>query len=142
MIPSRLPANLATIERKVADGVRLSREDGLVLYSPETPLQVVGQFADQVRERLHGDLAYYNINTHLNATNVCVYRCNFCAFRSDLRDPKGYLMDDARIVARGQEAVDHGCTEMHIVGGLHHQKDFDWYLNVVRLLHQAFPRLH
>src|SRR3712207_8414883 len=54
-------------------------------------------------------------------TNVCVYRCVFCAFRSDLRDPKGYMMSDEQILARGAEAVENGCTEMHIVGGLHHQ---------------------
>lgn len=133
---------LDTIERKVAAGERLSFEEGLALYDPDVPLHFVGRLANQVRERLHGNVAYYNINTHLNATNVCVYRCTFCAFRSDLRDPKGYLMSDAQIVARGQEAVDHGCTEMHIVGGLHHQKDFDWYLRVLQLLHGNFPGLH
>jgi aminodeoxyfutalosine synthase len=71
-----------------------------------------------------------------------VYRCVFCAFRSDLRDAKGYQMSDDQILARGQEAVDSGCTEMHIVGGLHHQKKFDWYLNLIRILHEAYPRLH
>jgi aminodeoxyfutalosine synthase len=98
--------------------------------------------ANLVRERKNGNFAYYNINTHLNPTNVCVYRCVFCAFRSDLRDAKGYVMSDEQILARGQEAVDAGCTEMHIVGGLHHQKKFDWYLNLIRILHEAYPRLH
>ena len=66
----------------------------------------------------------------------------FCAFRSDLRDPKGYLMNDEQILARGAEAVENGCTEMHIVGGLHHQSNYDYYLNVIRLLHEAYPELH
>ena len=52
----------------------------------------------------------------------------FCAFRSDLRSPKGYLMSDEQILARGHEAVDCGCTEMHIVGGLHHQMKYEWYV--------------
>jgi aminodeoxyfutalosine synthase len=78
----------------------------------------------------------------LNPTNVCVYRCTFCAFRSDLRDPKGYLMSDQQILERGREAVENGCTEMHIVGGLHHQKGYDWYLGLVSLLHEAYPELH
>jgi aminodeoxyfutalosine synthase len=117
-------------------------EDGLHLYSPDVHLNDLGQLANLVRERKNGNFAYYNINTHLNATNVCVYRCIFCAFRSDLRDPKGYVMSDEQILARGQEAVDAGCTEMHIVGGLHHQKKFDWYLNLIRILHEAYPRLH
>jgi aminodeoxyfutalosine synthase len=87
-------------------------------------------------------LTYYNINTHLNPTNVCVYRCIFCAFRSDLRDSKGYLMSDEQILARGQEASDIGATEMHIVGGLHHKMSYDWYVHVIRILHDAYPRLH
>ncbi len=130
------------IEKKVLDGTRLTLDEGVYLYSSDVSLHDLGRLANIVRERLHGDVAYYNINTHLNATNVCVYRCNFCAFRSDLRDPKGYLMSDADVLERGKEATDNGCTEMHIVGGLHHQKDFEWYVGILRTLHDAYPRLH
>jgi len=133
---------LQSIREKVLDGQRLSFDEGLFLFRPEVPLTEVGKLANVVRERNSGDLAYYNINTHLNPTNVCVYRCCFCAFRSDLRSPKGYIMSDEQILARGQEAVDSGCTEMHIVGGLHHQKKYDWYVNIVRILHDAYPQLH
>lgn len=133
---------LRVIRDKVEAGQRLSAADGLTLYDPEISVNEVGQLANLVRERINGNRTYYNINTHLNPTNVCVYRCNFCAFRADLRSPKGYAMNDEQILARGQEAVDNGCTEMHIVGGLHHQKKFDWYLNMVRILHEAYPRLH
>jgi len=131
-----------SIRDKVLAGERLSFDDGLFLYSPEVHLNDLGDLANVVRERKNGNLAYYNINTHLNATNVCVYRCVFCAFRSDLRDPKGYLMSDEQVLARGQEAMDNGCTEMHIVGGLHHQMKYEWYLHVIRLLHETYPRLH
>jgi aminodeoxyfutalosine synthase len=130
------------IRAKVLAGERLTFDDGVFLYSPAVHLNELGELANVVRERKNGNLAYYNINTHLNATNVCVYRCTFCAFRSDLRDPKGYLMTDEQILARGQEAVDSGCTEMHIVGGLHHQAKYEWYLNIIRLLHNAYPKLH
>ncbi len=133
---------LASIRDKVEAGERLSLDDGLLLYEPDTPLHEVGELANLVRERKNGNVAYYNINTHLNPTNVCVYRCIFCAFRSDLRDPKGYAMSDEQILARGQEALDNGCTEMHIVGGLHHQRDYDWYVNMIRILHDAYPKLH
>ena len=130
------------IRTKVEAGERLAFEDGLFLDSPEVHLNDLGELANLVRERKNGNVAWYNINTHLNPTNVCVYRCIFCAFRSDLRDPKGYLMSDEQILARGQEAIDCGATEMHIVGGLHHQMKYDWYVNIVRILHEAFPRLH
>ena len=133
---------LRAIREKVESDQRLSLEDGLLLYDPDVPLNEVGQLANLVRERWNGNAAYYNLNTHLNPTNVCVYRCTFCAFRSDLRSPKGYVMSDQQILDRGQEAVENGCTEMHIVGGLHHQKGYDWYLHLIRILHQAFPRLH
>lgn len=139
---SQTRVRLDAIRTKVEAGQRLSFDDGLFLYEPTTPLHEIGALANLVRERQNGNVAFYNINTHLNPTNVCVYRCTFCAFRSDLRDPKGYAMSDEQILARGQEAVDNGCTEMHIVGGLHHQRDYDWYVNILRILHRAHPRLH
>jgi len=133
---------LNKIRAKVEAGERLTFDEGLFLYQDEVPLNEVGELANLVRERKNGNYAYYNINTHLNATNVCVYRCTFCAFRSDLRSPKGYLMSDEQILARGQEAIDNGCTELHIVGGLHHKMKYDWYVNCIRILHDAYPDLH
>ena len=133
---------LAPIREKVEAGERLTLDDGIMLYSREVPLPELGELANLVRERKNGNFAYYNINTHLNPTNVCVYRCTFCAFRADLRSAKGYWMSDEQILARGQEAVDAGSTEMHIVGGLHHQAKYDDYRRVISLLHDAYPTLH
>src|SRR5687767_606427 len=141
MLRSSTPL-LRSIREKVEAGERLSFDDGLTLYRDDAPLPEVGELADLVRERKNGNAGYYNINTHLNPTNVCVYRCTFCAFRSDLREAKGYAMSDEQILARGQEAIDNGCTEMHIVGGLHHQLGYDWYVHIVRILHDAYPDLH
>jgi aminodeoxyfutalosine synthase len=142
MIPSEMRARLRGIRDKVEAGQRLGLDDGIFLYDPGVPLQEVGMFANEVRQRLNGNVGYYNINTHLNPTNVCVYRCRFCAFRSDLRDPKGYAMSDEQILARGREATDNGCTEMHIVGGLHHQRPYEWYRGIITNLHQRFPQIH
>ena len=133
---------LNAIREKVEAGQRLSFDDGLLLYDPDIPVNDIGQLANLVRERKNGNAAYYNINTHLNATNVCVYRCIFCAFRSDLRSEKGYVMSDEQILQRGKEAIENGCTELHVVGGLHHQRKFDWYLGLVKILHDAYPKLH
>ncbi len=138
----RYQPSLETITKKVEGGERLNFDDGMFLFDPATPLQEVGYLANLVRERKNGNAGYYNINTHLNATNICVYRCTFCAFRSDLREAKGYVMSDEQVLARGKEAVDNGCTEMHIVGGLHHQKKYEWYLNLLQVLHNAYPELH
>ena len=133
---------LRPIREKVEAGERLTLADGMHLYDPAVPLNELGELANLVREQKNGNFAYYNINTHLNPTNVCVYRCTFCAFRADLRDAKGYWMNDEQILARGKEAVEAGSTEMHIVGGLHHQAKYDWYRGVVSVLHDAYPELH
>src|SRR6516162_6382234 len=137
MVTSRLDA----IHDRVFAGERLSFDDGMVLET-EADLFLLGKLANTVRERRHVKRTYYNVNTHLNPTNVCVYRCTFCAFRADLKSPKGYAMSDRDILDRAAEAEARGATEVHIVGGLHHQLPYEWYLNVVRLIHGAHPRLH
>ncbi len=134
-------ARLADIRAKVEAGERLSFEDGLFL-DESADLFTLGELANVVRERKNGRFAYYNVNTHLNPTNVCVYRCTFCAFRADLKSDKGYVMSDEQILERAAEADRRGATELHIVGGLHHQLPYEWYLNVVRIIHAAHPRLH
>src|SRR5690348_13857341 len=138
---STVNTRLAAIREKVEAGVRLSFEDGLTLEK-DADLFTLGELADVVRQRKNGNNAYYNVNTHLNPTNVCVYRCTFCAFRADLKSPKGYVMSDEQILHRAAEAESRGATELHIVGGLHHQLPYEWYLNVVRIIHQAYPQLH
>ena len=139
--PAQLPSQLADISEKVASGERLSFEDGLFLET-ETDLFTLGRLANQVRERKNGNFAYYNTNIHLNPTNVCVYRCTFCAFRADLRAEKAYTFTDEMIRDRVLEAKANGATEIHVVGGLHHQKKFEWYLNVIRVIHETWPKIH
>ena len=129
------------IRAKVEAGERLTFDDGMVLER-DADLFTLGELANLVRERRHGRRTYYNVNEHLNPTNVCVYRCTFCAFRADLKSPKGYVMSDEQIVERAAEADAKGATELHIVGGLHHQLPYEWYLNVVRIIHNAYPQLH
>ena len=92
-------SSLSTIRDKVEAGERLSFDDGLLLFRPETHLNDLGELANLVRERKNGNAAYYNINTHLNPTNVCVYRCIFCAFRSDLARSEG-IRDERRADSR------------------------------------------
>lgn len=132
---------LSAIRAKVEGGQRLSFADGLYLEE-HADLFTLGELANLVRERMNGNRAYYNVNTHLNPTNVCVYRCTFCAFRADLHSPKAYVMNDEQVLARAAEADSRGATEVHIVGGLHHQLPYEWYLHVVGIIHWAYPRLH
>lgn len=141
MIQLNPEAQMTAIREKVEAGQRLSFDDGVYLYD-HADLFTLGELANIVRERKNGNFTYYNVNTHLNPTNVCVYRCTFCAFRADLKSEKGYVMSDEQILERAAEADRRGATEMHIVGGLHHQLPYEWYLNIIRIIHQAHPRLH
>ncbi|WP_437229394.1 aminofutalosine synthase MqnE [Planctomicrobium sp. SH661] len=132
---------LRDIAERVDAEERLSFEDGIYL-DRHADLLTLGSLAHQVRQRRHGNIAYYNTNVHLNPTNVCVYRCTFCAFRSDLRAEKSYVFTDEMIRERVLEAKSRGATEIHVVGGLHHLKKFDWYVNVVRVIHETWPEIH
>ena len=139
--PIPVDARLAEIADKVQAGERLSFDDGLYL-DQEADLLALGSLANLVRERKNGNVAFYNTNIHLNPTNICVYRCRFCAFRSDLKAEKAYTFTDDMLRERILEGRATGATEIHVVGGLHHKMPFDWYLNVVRVLHETCPEIH
>src|SRR3954465_15251347 len=141
MVASATNVGLRAIREKAETGERLTFDDGLFL-DDSADLFTLGELANLVRERKNGNVTYYNVNEHLNPTNVCVYRCTFCAFRADLKSPKGYVMTDGQILDRAAEADRRGATELHIVGGLPHQLPYDWYLHVIKIIHRAHPALH
>lgn len=132
---------LAQIEEKILANDRLSAEEGVFLFRPDVDLHRLGCMADKVRRRKNGDVVYYNLNAHLNPTNICLYRCQLCAYSCDPGDEKAFLMTDDEILARGREATENGCTELHIVGGVHPEKPFGWYRDLLARLHETFPRV-
>src|SRR3954465_15687986 len=134
-------SRLEAIREKVEAGRRLSVDDGLALEE-SNDLFALGEMANRVRERYNGNFAYYNVNTHINPTNVCVYKCDFCAFRADLAEDRAYVMDRDQILERARQAQERGATELHIVGGLHHKLPFDYYVDVVRWIKGATPAIH
>jgi len=134
-------SRLEAIREKVEAGQRLSFDDGIALEE-SNDLFALGSMANLVRERYNGNYGYYNVNTHINPTNVCVYTCDFCAFRADLNDARAYVMDRDQVVERARQAHDRGATELHIVGGLHHKLPFQYYVDVVAWIHEAFPEIH
>ena len=141
MIPTFEDARLEPIRAKVAAGERLSAEDGLLLY--RTPdLLGVGWIANAVRERLHGDTTYFNINRHINPTDVCVANCKLCAFGKRTRDGKAYTLSLEEVWHKAGEGYSEAVTEFHIVGGLHPELTLDWYCEMLRGLKARFPRVH
>ncbi len=137
-----MSVQLEEIRRKVDSGERLSSADGEYLFRDDVDVHAVGELADIVRHRKNGDVVYYNINSHLNPTNVCMYQCALCAYSCEPDDPRAFVLDMPQILQRGREAAQRGCTELHIVGGVHPDKPFEWYLDMIRALHEESPRLH
>jgi aminodeoxyfutalosine synthase len=132
---------LKPIAAKVLAGERLSMDDGIALYrSPD--LLAVGWLANHVREKRHGNITYYNVNRHINPTNVCVAHCKLCAFGRDPDAPGAYTFALEEIYQRAEQGVREGATEFHIVGGLHPDLSFEHYLEMVRGLKQRCPTVH
>ena len=132
---------LEPIHEKVQAQARLSYEDGLTLYRTHDLLGL-GALANMVRERLHGDVTYFNVNRHINPTDVCVASCRLCAFGKQKRDPKAYTMSLEQIWQRAGEGWSEEITEFHIVGGLHPELTLEWYCNMLRGLKERYPRIH
>lgn len=135
-------SELADIEAKVEQKRRLSLEDGVRLFC-SNDLLALGRMANTVRERLHGDTTYYNNNLHLNSTNVCEADCIFCSFaRLKSGMPSAYTMDREQAYTWIRERYTEGMTEIHIVNGLNPDLDFDYYLGLLRMIRDRFPKLH
>jgi len=127
---------------KVLSGKRLSSEDGLKLFETGD-LLTVGILANYVTEKKNGKYAYFVINRQINPTNICALDCKFCAFATmDRNDPKAYEMSYEDIISKADYAVKQGASEVHIVGGLHPDWDFQVYLNMISILRKNFPDLH
>jgi aminodeoxyfutalosine synthase len=132
---------LKPIADKVLAGARLDTEDGIALYrSPD--LLAVGWLANHVREKRHGNVTYFNVNRHINPTNVCVAHCKLCAFGRDPNAPGAYTFALEEIYQRAEQGVREGATEFHIVGGLHPDLSFDYFLELIRGLKQRFGGVH
>lgn len=133
---------LAPIADRVLAGRRLDRADGLLLATTDDLLGV-GRMANLVRERLHGDRTYYNINRHLNPTNVCVASCRLCAFYVPWRQrEQGWTYSVEQAVEMAERDVDESVSELHIVGGLHPKLLVGYYEALFRALKRRFPWVH
>ncbi len=145
---SNLPPNLVIddprlepIAVKVLAGDRLDAADGLALYRT-ADLLALGWLANHVREQRHGNVCYFNVNRHINPTNVCVAHCKLCAFGRDPNAPGAYTFALEEIWQRAEQGVREGATEFHMVGGLHPDLPFQYFLDLMRGLKQRCPTVH
>ena len=134
-------AGLDSIAYKVFAGERLSIEDGLALY--RTPhIHLVGELANRVRERLHGDLTYFNVNQHVNYTNICNKLCRFCAFQRLPNQEGAYVMSPDEVAQKIREQLHEPVTEVHMVAGVYPKLGYDYYLGILRAVKAVRPSIH
>jgi aminodeoxyfutalosine synthase len=124
---------------RASEGGRITADEAVLLYE-SAPLEDLGAAADAVARRLHGDEVTYNVNAHLNPTNICVVGCGLCAFAvwTD-HDPRAYAYSVDQLVDRAQELSDLGITELHIVGGMTKEYTLGYYEDLFRELKAALP---
>ena len=132
---------LQPIADKVFARERLSLEEGITLYlSPD--ILALGWLANHVRERMHGNVTYFNVNRHINPTNVCVAACRLCAFGRKKDAPGAYTMALEEAFETAASGYTEAVTEFHIVGGLHPDLPFQYYLDLIAGLKARFPQVH
>jgi aminodeoxyfutalosine synthase len=132
---------LESVYDKVLASSRLEVEDALNLCRTEDIL-ALGWLANFVRERMHGNKTYFNVNRHINPTNVCVAACRLCAFGRKRESPGAYTLALEEAFQTASSGYSEAVTEFHIVGGLHPDLPFQYFLDLVAGLKQRFPHVH
>ena len=134
-------AGLGNILAKVEANQRLTAADALQLYeSPE--ILAIGYLANKVRNRLNGDKAYFIYNQHINYSNICTNLCKFCAFGKEKGSDKAYEMTVAEVKEKVRARLDEPITEIHMVGGIHPDLPFSYYLDILRAIKEVRPTVH
>ncbi len=144
MVPSDLVLDdiqLRPVAEKVMAGDRLGFEDAVTLFR-SNDLLAIGYLANSVRQKLYGKLTYFNVNRHINPTNVCVASCRLCAFGRKPDAPGAYTMALEEAFRIAGENWTEAVTEFHIVGGLHPDLPFQYYVDLIRGLRERFPTVH
>jgi aminodeoxyfutalosine synthase len=129
------------IATKVRNFHRISPDEALSLFV-SNDLLALGELAALANERKNGNNVYFNVNRHINPTNICVNRCAFCAFSRTSGQEGAYTLALDDICRRAVEAQVEGATEVHIVGGLHPDLPFEYYEEVLGAIRTAAPLLH
>ncbi|MFQ5451025.1 MAG: aminofutalosine synthase MqnE [Nitrospinaceae bacterium] len=132
---------LQPIEEKVRAEERLSFADGVTLWTT-FDLLGVGHLANLLRERVHGDNTYFIDNRHINPTNICINSCRFCAFGVKKDDPTAYEKSLQEIFSDAENHQGGRVSEFHIVGGLHPDLPYRYYVEMLQGLKERFPHVH
>jgi aminodeoxyfutalosine synthase len=130
---------LDIIAKKVFAGERLGFEDGVLLFNTHDLLGL-GQLADYVRRKLHGNKGYYVYNQHLNYTNVCINHCRFCAYSREANEQGAFTLSIETVKEKLTSQIDEPIQEVHIVGGLNDSLPFSYYLDLLKAVREVRPQ--
>ncbi len=133
---------LRAIAIKVKEEKRITEQEGLLLFE-EASLPFVGALANHIRERLHGDITYFNRNFHIEPTNVCVFSCKFCSYsRLYAHRDEGWELSIDQMVDIVKSYDGKPITEVHIVGGVHPKMNLDYFIELLQKIKAHRPDLH
>ena len=132
---------MRSIASKVHQGIRINELDALWLYQ-HAPLGELGNLANTVNLRKNGKAVFYNVNRHINPTNICALSCKFCAYSKKPGEEGGYAYEIDEMITKAGEAIAQGATELHMVGGLHPRWGFQRYVDMIAALREAYPQIH
>jgi aminodeoxyfutalosine synthase len=130
---------MGLIER-VRNRERLTQEEGEALY--ELDLFTLGELADEIRTEKFGRKSYFNINRHINPTNVCADICKFCAYSASRKNPNQYTMSHEEILDIAKVSIEKGAKELHIVSAHNPNDGVEWYMGAFRKIRKQFPLVH
>ncbi|WP_303721597.1 aminofutalosine synthase MqnE [Malonomonas rubra] len=130
-----------SLREKVDAGTRITDAEALMLFE-SNELLAIGELAALANRKKNGDRVFFNVNRHINYTNLCVNRCKFCAFSKESGESGEYTLALKDVRSKAQEAAAVGATEIHIVGGLHPELPFDFYLQMLRTVKEVSGDLH
>ncbi len=142
LLDKNISDDLRIIAQKVKSGLRISFEEGVLLYR-KANLGFLGILANYVRETRHGDKTYFNRNFHIEPTNLCVYDCKFCSYSVLIKEKSDgweYTMEEMLDIVKKYD--DQPVTEVHIVGGVLPQYDLEFYSRLFTTIHKHRPALH
>ena len=140
LLAEQWPDELQSIVTKLANGVSLNREDGHILFNSKN-FDSIGSIANIIKYSRFGDRAFFNVNVHINQTNICTLACKFCAFRRGRRAPDAYQLDVDEYIEDLRQYSDH-VDEVHSVGGLHPEWDVEHYMKLFSSVKKEFPDIH
>jgi aminodeoxyfutalosine synthase len=129
-----------TLIEKLDSNTRLDYQDGIDLY--DLDLITLGLYASKIRETKHQRKTYYNLNRHINPTNVCKDVCHFCAYSASRKNPKPYTLSHDEIMDTVKQSVANGIKEVHIVSAHNPDTGLDWYLEIFSKIKAKYPKLH